>query len=117
MKRSLSIMSMVALLLATHSPVAAERPKHDKATGLVIDRGFEQVKANCTVCHSAALVIQNRMSHDGWLESIRWMQRTQELWPLPQEPIILDYLTKNYGPTESGRRKNLADHLLPPNAL
>ena len=89
MKQFLSIMSMVVLLLAIHSPVAAERLKHDEATGLIIDRGFELVKANCTACHSAALVTQNRMSHDGWLESIRWMQRTQELWPLPQEPPFL----------------------------
>lgn len=117
MKRFLSIMSMVALLLATHSLFAADQPKRDEATGLIIDMGFELVKANCTACHSAALVIQNRMSHDGWLESIRWMQRTQELWPLPQEPIMLDYLTKHYGPTESGRRNNLADHLMPPKAL
>ncbi|WOH38510.1 hypothetical protein RI844_04640 [Thalassotalea fonticola] len=86
----------------------------DKDTGLVIDDGFDIVKANCTACHSAALVNQNRMSRETWLETIRWMQEKQGLWPLMQnEVIILDYLEKHYSPTDSGRRKNLPEHLLP----
>jgi len=93
---------------------AQEQVKVDKQTGLVIDSGFELVKANCTACHSAALVTQNRMSRDTWLETIRWMQQTQGLWPLgTNEPMILDYLAKHYNPTDTGRRKSLPSHLMP----
>lgn len=80
------------------------------ATGLKVAEGFAIVRSQCTVCHSGKLVAQNRATREGWQEMIRWMQKTQGLWPLgDNEPIILDYLATNYGPTETGRRANLAD--------
>jgi hypothetical protein len=86
----------------------------DEDTGFVIDTGFELVRANCTACHSSGLVIQNRMNRDTWLDTIRWMQKTQGLWPLgDSEKPILDYLAKHYSPTATGRRKNLPAHLMP----
>ncbi|MEL6557480.1 MAG: monoheme cytochrome C, partial [Bacteroidota bacterium] len=79
-------------------------------TGLLDGEGLQAVINNCTNCHSAKLVIQNRMNRDRWLSTIRWMQETQNLWPLGEnEDVILDYLAKNYPPDEVGRRKNLAD--------
>jgi len=80
----------------------------DPASGLVVDTGFEQVRAQCAACHSLKLVQQNRADRDGWLQMIRWMQETQGLWPLgDNEPLIVDYLAKHYGPVGSGRRKPL----------
>ena len=39
---------------------------------------------------------------------ITWMQKSQNLGDLGNnEKVILDYLEKNYGPEESGRRKSL----------
>ncbi|PHI20996.1 hypothetical protein CEQ90_04735 [Lewinellaceae bacterium SD302] len=77
-------------------------------TGLIYAEGYELVKANCTVCHSAKLVTQNRASRQGWAEMIDWMQRTQGLWELgANEPKILDYLAEHYAPEETGRRANL----------
>lgn len=82
----------------------------DAETGFVINAGWELVKANCTGCHSAALVTQNRASREGWQGMIRWMQRTQKLWDLGEnEDAILDYLAKNYAPDKKGRRENLKD--------
>jgi hypothetical protein len=79
-------------------------------TGLRVAEGFDIVRVQCTACHSGKLVAQNRATRDGWEEMIRWMQKTQGLWPLGEnEPIILDYLAKNYGPEETGRRANLED--------
>lgn len=77
----------------------------DAETGLVVDRGFEVVKAYCTRCHSARLITQTGKTREGWLESIRWMQQNHGLWDLgPTEAEILDYLAKNYGvPTTSNR--------------
>lgn len=80
----------------------------DPATGLLVDSGFEQVRAQCTACHSPRLIVQNRSTREGWLEMIRWMQDKQGLWPLgDNEAPILDYLARNYGPAASGRRRPL----------
>lgn len=80
----------------------------DTTTGLIVGAGFELVRTHCTGCHSAKLVTQNRLSRDGWVSAIRWMQQTQGLWDLgPQENKILDYLHTHYGPVPGGRRQNL----------
>ncbi len=77
-------------------------------TGLVYADGFEEVRAICTSCHSAKLVTQNRATHDGWQQMIRWMQKTQGLWDLGvAEPKVLDYLAKYYAPEATGRRSNI----------
>ena len=71
----------------------------DVETGLVEGDGFELVKANCTSCHSSALILQNRFTREGWKVKIEWMQATQGLWDLGNnESLILDYLAANYAP-------------------
>ncbi len=78
------------------------------ATGMAYDNNFEIVRRACTSCHSAKLVTQNRATRDGWKQMIRWMQATQGLPDLGKdEGKILDYLAKNYAPSEVGRRINL----------
>ncbi len=85
-------------------------PVLDAETGFIVDTGWELVKTNCTGCHAATLVTQNKASRDGWEGMIRWMQRTQKLWDLGEnEAAILDYLAKNYAPENKGRRPNLAE--------
>jgi hypothetical protein len=89
-------------------------PSAHPTTGLVDAPGHMMVMAHCTACHSAALISQNRMSRERWLETIKWMQRTQKLWPLGDaEPVILDYLNTWYGPKSHGRRAPIAAHLMP----
>ena len=78
------------------------------------DPNLPYVVAHCTACHSSALITQNRMTREGWLNTIRWMQKKQGLWPLgDHETLVLDYLEKHYFPENSGRRKPLAKHLMP----
>ena len=61
-------------------------------TGLKAVEGYMEVVNNCTNCHSAQLVIQNRMNEERWLATIRWMQETQNLWDLGKnEEIIIRY--------------------------
>ncbi|MEP5614236.1 MAG: hypothetical protein ABJP45_18435, partial [Cyclobacteriaceae bacterium] len=77
-------------------------------TGLVEGDGLMTVVNNCTNCHSAKLIIQNRMNRVRWVSSIRWMQRTQNLWELgDQEKVIIEYLVTNYPPQKKGRREAL----------
>ena len=79
-------------------------------TGFVEGEGLMTVVNNCTNCHSAKLVTQNRMSREGWEATIRWMQETQNLWDLGQnEAIIVEYLATHYAPEKKGRRQNLQD--------
>lgn len=79
-------------------------------TGLVDAEGLMTVVNNCTNCHSAKLVTQNRMNEERWITTIRWMQETQNLWDLGKnEDIIVKYLVTNYPPTQKGRRENLSN--------
>ncbi len=79
-------------------------------TGLIEAEGLTEVVNNCTNCHSAQLVIQNRMSAERWAATIRWMQETQNLWDLgANEDIIINYLVTNYPPEDKGRRAVLTD--------
>lgn len=77
----------------------------DQKTGLIIAPGFAVVSTTCVRCHSPKLITEKRATREGWLATIRWMQQTQGLWDLgPQEPVVLDYLAKNYAPKNEGRR-------------
>ena len=110
-------MRICILLLCLISVTAQSQIKLDPDTGLIQAPGFIYVKAHCTVCHSAKLVTQNRMSRSGWLKTVRWMQKSQGLWPLGEhEDIVLNYLATNYPPSKGTRRANLPPHLLPDKA-
>lgn len=77
-------------------------------TGLIDAVGLMEVVNNCTICHSAKLVMQNRMNKERWIETIRWMQKTQNLGDLGKnEEIIVNYLATNYPPINKGRRETL----------
>ncbi|MBT8183376.1 MAG: monoheme cytochrome C [Eudoraea sp.] len=77
-------------------------------TGLVEAEGLMETVNNCTSCHSAKLLTQNRLSKEGWLSTIKWMQETQNLWDLGRnEEIIVNYLSENYPPETKGRRENI----------
>lgn len=114
-KSSSAVEDYVAVPAAEESELSEE--EFDKIengvhvrTGFVAGEGLMLVVNNCTNCHSAKLVTQNRMSKERWLATIRWMQETQNLWDLGgnEEPIV-NYLATYYAPTEKGRRQNLAD--------
>ncbi len=77
-------------------------------SGLIADKGFELVLKTCAQCHSIEVVKQNRATKQGWKDMIVWMQKTQGLWDLGIDEVpILEYLSKNYSPKNTGRRKNL----------
>ena len=77
----------------------------EQESGFIVDDHWEMTMLTCTACHSGKIVTQNNASREDWEKMIRWMQKTQGLWDLgDQEKPILDYLAKNYGITQSGRR-------------
>ena len=110
-------MKAAVFLIALTAGVTEAR-EVDPATGLTIAPGWEAVRTQCTVCHSARLIIQQRASADRWREMIRWMQATQGLWPLPTatEQKIVAYLAAAYPARGRSRRPPLPVGLLPPPA-
>ncbi len=85
------------------------------AEELVDAEGKIMVQAHCQACHSLQLVTAQRGDREFWLDTIRWMQATQKLWPIPpaQEAQILDYLAEHYNESEWGRRPHLSPALMP----
>lgn len=111
---SLSIFKMEAddqVISTVAKPLddAIENGIHLK-TGLKEGDGLMLVVQNCTSCHSAKMIIQNRASKEGWKSMIKWMQQTQNLWDLgDNEEKIISYLAANYPPQRKGRRAPLTD--------
>ena len=95
---------LITSLLIVQSAYAAQTI--DSKSGLLIDKGFKTVKQHCSTCHSLKIVTQNKASRQGWLDTIRWMQKTQGTSSLnaKTEKVILDYLANNYSSSKKSRR-------------
>ncbi len=108
-------LAVLAAVLAT--PVAAADV--DEATGLIVAPGWQQVRAHCGGCHSHRLVTAQRADRQTWLDMIRWMQATQNLWQFDAETEaeILDYLAAHYAPQPNRRRAPIPRSLMPPMRL
>ncbi|MGI9199699.1 MAG: hypothetical protein ACR2QL_01470 [Woeseiaceae bacterium] len=107
------VLAITLLLLAM--PATADT---DKTTGLIVAPGWEQVRAHCGGCHSHALVTQQRADRQTWLDMIRWMQESQNLWQFQPEieDQILTYLAENYPPQPNRRRAPIPTTLMPRNS-
>lgn len=107
----------LVLLLVVAPPTVAANPL-DERTGLVKDDGWELVRAHCGGCHSHKIVTAQRADRQTWLDIIRWMQATQNLWQFDTatESGILDYLAKNYPPQSNRRRAPIPPSLMPASA-
>ena len=105
----------IAMLCFALSAAAAAGPDVDPATGLVMAEGWQTVRAHCGGCHSHKLVTAQRGNRETWLEMIRWMQATQNLWQFEPatEKTILDYLSANYAPSPVRRRAPIPPALMP----
>jgi hypothetical protein len=103
------IITTLIFFITLFLPAVSPAVQLDRETGLIVARGFETVKENCTECHSAKLITQNRMDREAWLETIRWMQEEQGLGELKPEveKEILDYLSTHYAPVKAYRRPPL----------
>ena len=103
--------------LAAPDSTAAAEPPLDPVTGFKMTGDWELVRANCTACHSAKLITQQRGTAQQWLTMIRWMQKKQNLWVFDPdtENRIITYLADNYPPSDAQRRAAIPPELMPPN--
>ncbi len=114
MKAPLILSVIISIPWSTGHAATDIEMKSSQALMLKAGEGMTLVAAQCSVCHSLALVTQNRADRRGWTDLIRWMQAKHGLWPLGEfEAPILDYLAKYYAPTSAGRRQPLGMDLLP----
>ncbi|HEX9852076.1 MAG TPA: hypothetical protein VGA68_03645 [Woeseiaceae bacterium] len=112
----MKIASKPALLMALWlAQTHVQSATIDEASGLVVAPGWELVRAHCGGCHSHALVTGQRADRQTWLDTIRWMQATQNLWQFDAatENGILDYLAENYPPQPNRRRAPIPPTLMP----
>jgi len=115
MNRSLSC-SIVLVLMLSAIPAATARAENlDPATGLIVAEGWQLASAHCGACHSHRLVTAQRGDAAFWRSTIRWMQRTQNLWQIPaqQEDTLIEYLATHYNESDWGRRPALSPSLMP----
>ena len=103
------------LILVALWPGLAMAASIDESSGLIKSPGWEQVRTHCGGCHSHALVTSQRADRQTWLDIIRWMQATQNLWQFQAETEaqILDYLAANYPPQADRRRAPIPPSLMP----
>lgn len=90
-------------------------PTIDSESGLKIDaeENWKLVQAHCGSCHSGRLLVQQSLSREDWLKSIRRMQSNENLWELGDaESTILDYLSENYGTSENESAQTIRRPLL-----
>jgi hypothetical protein len=72
---------LVEIKTNTDDPESIENGVHLR-TGFIEAPGMQETITNCTTCHSAQLVSQNRMDKERWETTIDWMQEAQNLWDL-----------------------------------
>jgi hypothetical protein len=107
---------LILLLMGALVASGAAADDMDETTGLLVRPGWELVRTHCGSCHSHKLVTAQRADRRAWLDMIRWMQATQNLWQFDAatENAILDYLANAYAPQASRRRAPIAKSLMPP---
>ena len=76
----------------------------DEFSGLPRTPGHETVYYQCTYCHSAQIIMQQRLPRSRWDYLLNWMVAQQGMpEPSPEARAeILDYLVRHFSP-ESGR--------------
>jgi hypothetical protein len=91
------------VLVAAETDVAQEEDEYE---GLPPGSGRDETFGMCGACHSMKLVVQQGLSRSSWTEVLEYMVEEHEMPELEPEDhkLILDYLTKFYGPDRRARQ-------------
>ena len=113
-------MRFFLILLLVPVCIHAEDPGIDPTTGLVMDKDWELVVANCVQCHSPKQFLRQRGTRSTWQSVVDWMQQKEQglswLADPETEAKIVAYLAKNYAPDPGNyRRAPIPPTLLPEN--
>ncbi len=100
-------LKLIILVLVISFFWVSPKISHLLASGLEVNlpegEGRNLVVENCTACHTASIIKQNRMSRKEWNETIDWMQKNQGMWDLEEaeRTVILNYLAEYLGKKEN----------------
>lgn len=61
-------------------------------------RGKAEVEAACYACHSADLLVQQRLTEKQWTASVEKMVRWGAVLDAKQKDVVIAYLARNFGP-------------------
>lgn len=63
-----------------------------------LERGRRIFEARCVLCHEADLTAQQRLSRPGWVREVEKMMRWGAAVAPEEKDLLVDYLTRSYGP-------------------
>ena len=86
-------MTTFAFLLAAALPVLGTHFK-----SLPQGQGRAQVEAACYACHSADMLVQQRLTEKQWTAEVEKMAKWGAVMKDEDKPVIINYLTKHFGP-------------------
>jgi competence protein ComEA len=75
-------------------------------SGLPEGKGKDAVESTCTDCHNLERIQAQHLDEDGWNGIIREMMETGASVNPDDVKVIVDYLTKNFGP-DSNKKVNV----------
>ncbi|HYM62104.1 MAG TPA: hypothetical protein VEZ11_14575 [Thermoanaerobaculia bacterium] len=61
-------------------------------------RGKAQTEAACSACHSSELILQQTITDKQWTATVEKMMRWGAEVSDADKPVIIEYLSKNFGP-------------------
>jgi hypothetical protein len=97
---------IIVIALAASAVFAAMKKSYDpnlpvlgtKFHSLPAGSGKRQVEASCFPCHSADMLVQQRLTEKQWTAEIDKMIRWGALMKESDKPAVIVYLTKHFGP-------------------
>lgn len=98
---------VAVILLVACVTMAAKRVYYDpslpkpgtKFGELPAGAGKSQVESACYRCHSADLLLQQRLTEKQWTATVEKMMRWGAVVEEKDKPKIIAYLAKHFGPT------------------
>ena len=102
MKRLLFLLAIAMPLCAATKSITKAAPKPLPVLGtqfhsLPEGAGKAQVEAACLRCHSADMLVQQRLTEKQWTAGVEKMMRWGAAVADPDKAAIIAYLTKNFG--------------------
>ena len=91
---------MVATALAPRVAAQGGGANQPYSKALPPGDGAELVNANCTPCHSAMLITQQRKDSTGWEKSVQLMERWGARLIPDDHARVISYLLANFGPAK-----------------
>jgi hypothetical protein len=87
---------VMALWTASSTTGAQSPPASRLMEELPAGAGSDVVIARCTACHSAAVIVQQRLSADAWAAELDKMVRWGAVVDAFERPRVLDYLAAHF---------------------